>query len=251
MDQAIKSNPPSRTPDDRKAVARRADVRSDRTVLLRLSRLRRRSGPAAAKTTASAARTIACCISSTAIPASRSPSCSTSLSITKQSLNRVLKELLERAMSKRAPAIDDRRQRLLYPTREGRRLAMELAAIAEPALRARARRIARGRACASGRLPVRNDRAGRADTVERARLDQTPARLDERRAMSQAARPHATLRWPTTRRMCWSSTTTGASRDLLSRYLGGAGLSRDHGGRRRGSAGPSCAHASSTSSSST
>jgi DNA-binding MarR family transcriptional regulator len=49
------------------------------------------------------------------------------LKITKQSLNRVLKELLEQGYVEQRAGQSDRRQRLLYPTPEGRTLALELA----------------------------------------------------------------------------------------------------------------------------
>jgi DNA-binding MarR family transcriptional regulator len=48
------------------------------------------------------------------------------LGITKQSLNRVLKELLDSGHVEARPGVSDRRQRLLYPTAKGRRLTMEL-----------------------------------------------------------------------------------------------------------------------------
>ena len=49
------------------------------------------------------------------------------LRITKQSLSRVLKELLDQNYVEQRPGVSDRRQRLLYPTNEGRRLARDLA----------------------------------------------------------------------------------------------------------------------------
>jgi DNA-binding MarR family transcriptional regulator len=51
------------------------------------------------------------------------------LKITKQSLNRVLKELLDQGYVESRPGVSDRRNRLLYATAKGRRLAMELAAV--------------------------------------------------------------------------------------------------------------------------
>jgi DNA-binding MarR family transcriptional regulator len=51
------------------------------------------------------------------------------LKITKQSLNRVLKELLDQGYVESRPGVSDRRNRLLYTTGKGRRLAMELAAV--------------------------------------------------------------------------------------------------------------------------
>jgi DNA-binding MarR family transcriptional regulator len=49
------------------------------------------------------------------------------LKITKQSLNRVLKELLDEAYVEQRAGVSDRRQRLLFPTSKGRRLALDLA----------------------------------------------------------------------------------------------------------------------------
>jgi DNA-binding MarR family transcriptional regulator len=51
------------------------------------------------------------------------------LKITKQSLNRVLKQLLDAGFVEARPGAADRRQRLLYPTARGARLARELAAL--------------------------------------------------------------------------------------------------------------------------
>lgn len=49
------------------------------------------------------------------------------LKITKQSLNRVLKQLLESGFVEARAGAHDRRQRLLYPTHKGARLARDLA----------------------------------------------------------------------------------------------------------------------------
>ena len=49
------------------------------------------------------------------------------LKITKQSLNRVMKDLLDTGYVEVRTGVADRRQRLLYPTVEGRNLAMEIA----------------------------------------------------------------------------------------------------------------------------
>src|SRR6476661_10277038 len=49
------------------------------------------------------------------------------LKITKQSLNRVLKELLEQGYVEQRAGLTDRRQRLLFPTARGRDLALEMA----------------------------------------------------------------------------------------------------------------------------
>ncbi|MDE2361797.1 MAG: MarR family transcriptional regulator [Hyphomicrobiales bacterium] len=49
------------------------------------------------------------------------------LKITKQSLNRVLKELLEQGFVEARAGVADRRQRHLFATAKGRKLALELA----------------------------------------------------------------------------------------------------------------------------
>jgi DNA-binding MarR family transcriptional regulator len=49
------------------------------------------------------------------------------LRITKQSLGRVLKDLLDKGYVESRAGVNDRRQRHLFPTPEGRRLALELA----------------------------------------------------------------------------------------------------------------------------
>lgn len=49
------------------------------------------------------------------------------LKITKQSLNRVMKELIDAAYVEVRAGVIDRRQRLLYPTGKGKKLAMDLA----------------------------------------------------------------------------------------------------------------------------
>lgn len=56
------------------------------------------------------------------------------LQITKQSLSRVLRQLIEDGFVVQVPGSDDRRQRRLYPTPKGRELTMELS-------RAQAKRI--------------------------------------------------------------------------------------------------------------
>ncbi|MGO9674807.1 MAG: MarR family winged helix-turn-helix transcriptional regulator [Methylocella sp.] len=51
------------------------------------------------------------------------------LKITKQSLNRVLKDLLDRSYVVACPGENDRRQRLLFPTRRGEALALDAARV--------------------------------------------------------------------------------------------------------------------------
>jgi DNA-binding MarR family transcriptional regulator len=51
------------------------------------------------------------------------------LKITKQSLSRVLKDLLDQNYIEQRPGLIDRRQRLMFPTEKGESLALELAAL--------------------------------------------------------------------------------------------------------------------------
>jgi DNA-binding MarR family transcriptional regulator len=51
------------------------------------------------------------------------------LKITKQSLNRVLKDLLDRSYVVACPGENDRRQRLLFPTLRGEALALDVARV--------------------------------------------------------------------------------------------------------------------------
>jgi DNA-binding MarR family transcriptional regulator len=51
------------------------------------------------------------------------------LKITKQSLSRVLKDLLDQNYIEQRPGDTDRRQRLMFPTEKGEALALELAAL--------------------------------------------------------------------------------------------------------------------------
>jgi DNA-binding MarR family transcriptional regulator len=51
------------------------------------------------------------------------------LKITKQSLNRVLKELIEQGYIESRAGDSDRRQRLLFPTKRGAELALDLASL--------------------------------------------------------------------------------------------------------------------------
>ena len=49
------------------------------------------------------------------------------LKITKQSLSRVLKDLLDQAYLEQRPGLSDRRQRLMFPPKKADALALELA----------------------------------------------------------------------------------------------------------------------------
>jgi len=94
------------------------------------------------------------------------------LRITKQSLNRVLRELIEGGFIEARAGAADRRQRQLFATPAGRRLAEELA-------RVQTARISRaidelgpeGRAQAAAFLAAMIDASGRPREAERAEID--------------------------------------------------------------------------------
>ncbi|WP_171219829.1 MarR family transcriptional regulator [Enterovirga sp. DB1703] len=85
------------------------------------------------------------------------------LKITKQSLNRVLKELIDKGYVEQRPGQSDRRQRLLWPTNQGRELALRMA-------RLQTRRIARALAGDDGEEAIRRFLIGMIDPVERAKV---------------------------------------------------------------------------------
>ena len=136
------------------------------------------------------------------------------LRITKQSLGRVLKQLLDQGYMVQKEGANDRRQRLLYVTRKGEALAMKLA----------------------GLQTARITRALRDISPEGARGDQpVPRAMIDRRRPRQGAGfdlrdrqqeakgvivaqggpslqpPRHRRGWPTTPRICWWSTTTAVS----------------------------------------
>ena len=100
------------------------------------------------------------------------------LQITKQSLSRVLRQLIDEGFVRQVPGAEDRRQRRLYPTEKGRELTLELS-------RAQARRIdaalagtPEGEARAIGRFltHMASDRRSARDWFERKGIhpDDTP-----------------------------------------------------------------------------
>jgi DNA-binding MarR family transcriptional regulator len=101
------------------------------------------------------------------------------LRITKQSLNRVLKELIEKGFVESRTGTADRRQRLLHTTEKGHKLAAELAKL-------QARRITKalssmgpgGKDVASGFLLAMIDADDRAH-VEKLVFDGEPGRAEE------------------------------------------------------------------------
>jgi DNA-binding MarR family transcriptional regulator len=85
------------------------------------------------------------------------------LKITKQSLNRVLKELIDKGYIEQRAGQADRRQRLLSPTESGRELALSMA-------RLQTRRIARATEGGSAEEAVRRFLVGMMDAGERAKV---------------------------------------------------------------------------------
>ena len=88
---------------------------------------------------ASDARITGCSTSSTAIPGMKVADLLDILKITKQSLGRVLKQLVDEGFIVQKEGAEDRRQRLLYVTPKGAALALS-SPLADRAHRARARR---------------------------------------------------------------------------------------------------------------
>ena len=84
----------------------------------------------------SAERITACCISSTASPGIRVADLLDILRITKQSLARVLKQLIDGGFISQRAGETDRRQRLLYTTDKGKALAKQLVDMQARRLRA-------------------------------------------------------------------------------------------------------------------
>lgn len=104
------------------------------------------------------------------------------LKITKQSLNRVLKELIEKGFVESRPGTADRRQRLLFTTAEGEALSLELARLQSSRVRrALAEAPPEARAAISAYLLAMIDPAERAEVARRIA---TPAArvVDERTA---------------------------------------------------------------------
>ena len=139
------------------------------------------------------------------------------LKITKQSLGRVLKQLVDQGYVVQKEGANDRRQRLLYVTAKGESAGDEARRPADRAHRGRARRARAQRARGRAPLPGQHDRRRqprRRAAVHRARRPRAaPALLRERDASggSHASNRRASeVAARTTRRICWWSTTTAA-----------------------------------------
>ena len=129
------------------------------------------------------------------------------LRITKQSLGRVLKQLVDEGYVLQKEGPDDRRHRLLFVTPKGEQLAMKLAGL-------QTERIARAlsgpgaeRASVGARLSRRHDRSGQ---PRRGAALHRPGG-SRAKALKEARWRSLRSRCPTMRRICWWSTTTAAS----------------------------------------
>ena len=130
------------------------------------------------------------------------------LKITKQSLGRVLKQLIDEGYIVQKEGANDRRQRLLYVSDAGEALAMRLAGLQTARI---------GRVLAElgpgAREAARRFLAGMIDAEDRDRVLRLIARADRarprpRRRFMTATTPRIR---PTTRRTCSSSTTIAVS----------------------------------------
>ena len=132
------------------------------------------------------------------------------LRITKQSLGRVLKQLVDEGYVVQKEGPDDRRHRLLFVTPKGEQLAMKLAGL-------QTERITRALAGLgpNAHEAARDFLAAMIDAESREGVLRFIARADRARGSAEAEREGSWRRlrshFPTTRRTCSSSTTTGAS----------------------------------------
>ena len=140
------------------------------------------------------------------------------LNITKQSLGRVLKQLVDQGYVVQKEGALDRRQRLLYVTAKGEALALKLAGLQTAAHPARFRRARPRRARGGAPLPHRHDRRRqprRRAAADRARRPRQAAGLTRRWRLPDSLAddaPHL-LVVDDDRRI----------RDLLSRFLASEG----------------------------
>ena len=105
---------------------RRTVAQGDRGDVLRLSRLHRRSRPDSRRAATTAAPITAPSISSTAAPGTTVNNLLAILGVTKQSLNRVLRTLIEDGLVESRVGQQDKRERHLFLTRRGAALEREL-----------------------------------------------------------------------------------------------------------------------------
>ena len=149
---------------------------------------------------ASAGRTTGCCTSSIAIPGMKVADLLDVLKITKQSLGRVLKQLVDEGYVVQKEGENDRRQRLLYRHAEGRAAGHEARRPADRADRPRARRArARTRTRRRGAFSIAMIDADGRDGVQKliARADRGAAAAAltlQGETMAAGAGPHPARR---------------------------------------------------------
>ena len=135
------------------------------------------------------------------------------LKITKQSLGRVLKQLVDQGYVVQKEGENDRRQRLLYVTPKGEALAMKLAGLQTERIARALGEIGPQRPRGGAPFSRRHDRRRRprrGAEADRARRPRAAAAILSRRG-KRWPRLRSPIRPPTTRRICWWSTTTAAS----------------------------------------
>ena len=107
------------------------------------------------------------------------------LKITKQSLGRVLKQLIDTGHVCQVPGPRDRRQRMLYPTEKGRTLALALAKPQSERIRAA---LAAG--SAGGRERIEEFLRNMVDAEWRPRLDKPGEKTDNEPEGAEGGRPY-------------------------------------------------------------
>ena len=142
------------------------------------------------------------------------------LKITKQSLGRVLKQLVDQGYVVQKEGANDRRQRLLYVTAKGEALAMKLAGLQTARIATRAGRARAERARGGLPLPGRHDQprqSRRRAAVHRARRPRAATARLRQRAMRAAKPESAAL--PDDAPHLLVVDDDRRIRDLLSRFL--------------------------------
>ena len=133
------------------------------------------------------------------------------LRITKQSLGRVLKQLVDEGYVLQKEGPDDRRHRLLFVTPKGEQLAMKLAGLQTERITRALAGLGPNAHEAARDFPRRDDRRRRAATACCASSPGPTARAGRAEAETGGSWRGPRSHFPTTRRTCSWSTTTGAS----------------------------------------
>ena len=137
------------------------------------------------------------------------------LRITKQSLGRVLKQLLDEGYIVQKTGNNDRRQRLLYATAKGEALVAKLAGLQTDRINRALRDISPDRRRGGPPVPARDDRSrrsrqGAGDDLRHRQQEAKGVTVAQAATIARPPRAHRRNR-PTTPRICCWSTTTAAS----------------------------------------